>query len=172
VPFDDSAAAKRYGALVEGGLPVVLAQTIRSVIHSRMQIGMRQYADDFKGADVVLIEPSKSDTDMFFTNAFSYASRRRLCEHAYQKTRADLLARRHELGPKLARHGITLNIEVLKDKSLTLVKAERRKAPKKPVALSGGTTLLKESLEDLARYVKVATAKQAATRKAPLSRGR
>jgi NTE family protein len=60
---------------------------------------------------VVLFEPNSDDAEMFFTNMFSYASRRRLCEHAYQKTRIELYRRRHELGPILARHGIRIRLE-------------------------------------------------------------
>jgi hypothetical protein len=52
---------------------------------------------------------------MFFTNVFSYANRRRVCEHAYQTTRKDLLANFDELEPVLARHGIRLLRDVLED---------------------------------------------------------
>ena len=120
VPFDSELAEKRGAGrrkrLVEGGLPVVLAQTFRSIIHSRMQVGLSKYKTDYRNADVVLFEPNSDDAEMFFTNMFSYASRRRLCEHAYQKTRTELYRRRHELGPILARHGIRIRIEVLKEK--------------------------------------------------------
>ena len=36
----------------------------------------------------------------FFTNVFSYASRQRVCEHAYTRTRRDLLNRAAVLGLK------------------------------------------------------------------------
>ncbi len=120
VPFDSELAVKRGAGkrhkLVEGGLPVVLAQTFRSIIHSRMQVGMAKYRTDYRNADVVLFEPNSDDAEMFFTNMFSYASRRHLCEHAYQKTRVELFRRRHELGPILARHGIRIRLEALKQK--------------------------------------------------------
>lgn len=120
VPFDSELAVKRgagrHQKLVEGGLPVVLAQTFRSIIHSRMQVGMAKYRIEYKNADVVLFEPNSDDPEMFFTNMFSYASRRRLCEHAYQKTRTELYRRRHELAPILARHGIRIRLDLLKEK--------------------------------------------------------
>ena len=67
---------------------------------------MQRYQREFPDADVVLFEPNKHDHEMFFTNIFSYASRRRLAEHAYQKTRKELFERRHELGAgaRAARH--------------------------------------------------------------------
>ena len=125
VPFDSELAAKHghpsRPRLVEGGLPLVLSQTFRAIIHSRMQVGMGKYASEFKNADVILFEPNRDDADMFFTNVFSYASRQRLSEHAYQKTRAELYRRRDELGPILARHGIRIRLDVLKDPRHRLV---------------------------------------------------
>ena len=57
--------------------------------------------------------PSADDRETFFTNIFSYATRQKVCEHAYQRTRRDLLKRRYELEPMLARHGIRLRVDVL-----------------------------------------------------------
>jgi hypothetical protein len=110
-----------HRALQPGGLPLVLSQTFRALIHSRMQVSSANYAKNFPGLDFVLFEPDRSDVELFFTNIFSYASRRRLCEHAYQKTRADLLARAESLAPILARHGIGLRRDILRDRRRTLV---------------------------------------------------
>jgi predicted acylesterase/phospholipase RssA len=127
VPFDSNLAAQRgrpyRHRLVEGGLPQVLSQTFRAIIHSRMQAGMGKYATEFPDADVVLFEPNGDDADMFFTNVFSYASRRRLSEHAYQRTRSELLRRRAELEPIFLRHGIRLRMDVLQDRNRHLVRA-------------------------------------------------
>ncbi len=99
VPYDGDAANHRRGRskaemdkLIEGGLPVVLSQTFRTLIHSRMHTGLEKYAAKYKNASIVLFEPGSDDPEMFFTNLFSYASRKRVCEHAYQRTRADLLS--------------------------------------------------------------------------------
>ncbi len=112
--------------LVEGGLPVVLAQTYRAIIHSRLDAGMERYKTAFPHTDIVLFQPNRSDADMFFTNLFSYSGRHRLCEHAYQKMRRELWERRHELAPKLARHGVSIDAAVLRDEKRTLVKRLRR----------------------------------------------
>ena len=136
VPFDSAMAARHAHPdarslapehLVDGGLPVVLSQTFRAIIHSRMRVGMDRYAHEFKNADVVLFEPKPDDEEMFFTNVFSYSSRSRLCEHAYQNTRSDLYRRRHILGPIFARHGIHLNVPILCDKSRSLLPEKRRR---------------------------------------------
>jgi NTE family protein len=135
VPFDSELAAKlpKRGRLhhtpshlIEGGLPVVLAQTFRAIIHSRMRVGMDRYKHQYKDADVVLFEPTRDDADMFFTNVFSYRSRSRLCEHAYQRTRTELYRRRHELAPIFARHGLSLDLAILKDHRRSLLAHQRR----------------------------------------------
>ena len=156
VPYDDQAVIESGGRarrLIDGGLPIVLMQTIRAVIHSRMEIGMRQYADDYPHADVLLFEPDRADAEMFFANMFSYSSRRRLCEHAYQKTRAELWKRRHELSPMLARHGVTLDPAGLRDRRRTLVTGISKPQRPAPLPVSRITTRLAETLDDLGRYV-------------------
>ena len=89
-----STARPKHDKLVEGGLPVVLSQTFRALIHSRMQVGMAKYEKAYKGADVLLFEPNADDAEMFFANVFSYANRRRVCDHAYQQTLREIARRR------------------------------------------------------------------------------
>jgi hypothetical protein len=145
----------RLGKLVEGGLPVVLAQTYRSIIHSRLGAGLERYKVAYPDTDIILFEPNRSDADMFFTNLFSYSSRRRLCEHAYQKTRQELWTRRHELAPRLARHGIEINVGILRDQSLTLVKSIRRQREALlELDSANATRQLTHTLDDLERYLK------------------
>jgi len=160
VPYDSRPThrardrAHRLGKLVEGGLPVVLAQTFRSIIHSRLDAGMERYKTAYPDTDIVLFEPNRSDADMFFTNLFSYSSRRRLCEHAYQKTRFELWQRRHELAPRLARHGIHINADVLRDESMTLVKSiRRRRDAMLEFETANALRLLTHTLDDLERYL-------------------
>lgn len=117
VPFDSSPVQGRgpLDKLAHGGLPMVLAQTFRAIIHSRMEVGMDRYRAQYPDADILLFEPDREDADMFFASIFSYARRKDLCEAAYRKTRQSLLARQAELEPLFARHGIRLKLEVLSD---------------------------------------------------------
>lgn len=119
VPYDASLARDRrarHRKLMNGGLPVVLSQTFRAIIHSRMRVGLKAYEASYNDRDIVLFEPDREDSRIFFANLFSYSNRRRICEHAYQTTRRDLLARYEELSPLFARHGIGLRLDVLEDK--------------------------------------------------------
>jgi predicted acylesterase/phospholipase RssA len=110
----------RRGFLVERGLPTVMSQTFRTLIHSRLEIGLAAYASRFRGADVLLLEPERDDYRMFFTNIFRFSARRAVADHAYRATRRELLRRADELAPVLARHGLRLRREVLEDSSRDL----------------------------------------------------
>jgi len=127
VPFD--AGAKGQDAevsdrrLTQGGLPLILSQTFRAMIQSRMEAGFRKYFSSHPAADLILMEPDRDDEEVFFTNIFSYADRKALCEHAYQASRRDMLARADALRPILERRGMSLNMDLLKDKTRTLDKS-------------------------------------------------
>jgi len=131
VPFDAEAAARhRHGrriSLVDGGLPTVLSQTFRAIIHSRMQTGIARYSHEFPDADLVLFEPRSDDAEMFFANVFNYSERKHLSEHAYQRTRAELRRRYAELAPIFARHGVTIDKAALADRNRTLARPDGRK---------------------------------------------
>jgi hypothetical protein len=102
--------------LTSGGLPVVLSQTFRSLIQSRMLVGMAGYKDRYPHSDTLLFEPDRGDEKMFFANVFRYADRQRLVDHAYQCTRRDLRTRADELAPILQRHGLRLRLDVLRER--------------------------------------------------------
>jgi len=156
VPFDAthslrhrilSSGEPRIPRLVDGGLPVVLSQTFRSLIHSRLELGMKGYDSSHPDTDILLFEPDHRDPEMFLANTFGYSQRRRLAEHAYQRTRADLRSRRGTLRATLARHGIRLNDAVLDDPHRTLL------GQRMPKRTRSGRTLarLDEVLDDLER---------------------
>ena len=153
VPFDAThsrhrvlgSGDPRIPQLVVGGLPVVLSQTFRSLIHSRLELGMKGYEGSHPNTDIELFEPDHRDPEMFLANTFGYAQRRALAEHAYQRTRADLRSRRSTLALTLARHGITLNNAVLDDTHRTLVGRKRRLRTRSARALQR----LDEVLNDL-----------------------
>jgi len=110
--------------LADYGLPLVLSQTFRTVIHSRMSTAFRGYAHSHPDADLVLIEPELEENALFFSNIFSFANRRGVCEVAYTSTRRHLLREFDRLAPLFARHGLTLRRDVLEDSARRLYDAE------------------------------------------------
>ena len=123
VPVDVSTAkAGLYaeGELLRRGLPSVLSQTFRTLIHSRLDVGMKRYDRLYEDSDVILLEPDRDDYEMFFSNIFSFSERSAVCAHAYESTRSDLLKRYDELAPVIARHGLKLRRDILEDSSRDL----------------------------------------------------
>jgi NTE family protein len=126
--------------IVDGGLPAVMSQTFRAMIHSRLELGMKHYAQAYPNTDIVLIEPDQRDAEMYLANTFSYGQRRQMAEHAYQQTRQMLRSRQTTLAAKLAPHGVSINRAVLDDPTRHLVAA-------RPPATRLGRSIA--SLEDL-----------------------
>jgi len=129
VPFDATHSRRhrildgggRIPHIVQGGLPLVLSQTFRTLIHSRLELGLKGYESSHPQTDIVLFEPDQRDPEMFLANILSYSQRRHLAEHAYQAMREDLRSRRSSLGALLARHGLSLDDAVLDDPKRHLV---------------------------------------------------
>lgn len=137
---------ERIPRLVEGGLPVVLSQTFRSLIHSRLELGMMGYDRSHPHVDIVLFEPDQRDPEMFLANTFSISQRRVLAEHAYQRTREMLRSRRTSLRAQLARHGVEIDDAVLDDPHRHLIEKRRRSR-----RLGRAVKRLDEVLTDLER---------------------
>lgn len=148
VPFDASLDPRdrpELGHLVDAGLPTVLSQTFRTLLRSRMQVGLDKYQTQYPHTDLALFEPSPDDAEMFFTNIFSYHSRTRMTEHAYRATLDDLRNRRDEIGPLLARHGIRLRDEIIEDRHRTIVTSLGAQPPR----MTRPTAQLRRALDDL-----------------------
>ncbi len=130
--------------IADGGLPGVLSQTFRSMIHSRMELGMKHYERTYPDTDILLIEPDHRDPELYMANTFSYSQRRAIAEHAYQQTRSMLRSRKTTLSAKLGKHGITINGAVLDDPKRHLV------LPSKPASRLGVAVMqLQEVMDDL-----------------------
>jgi NTE family protein len=172
VPYDARLGMRKGGApgrrLVEGGLPVVLSQTFRAVVHSRMTVGLAKYRGQYPGSDVVLFEPEPDDHEIFVTSLFSYAARQAVCEHAYETTRADLLRRAPVLEPLLARHGIAMRWQVLESTERAMPPV----MPRRSGRVGRAAAELDAALRDLKRVIGFApcSANPTATRSARSAR--
>jgi hypothetical protein len=161
VPFDATApqvakvmqrglpAEKRsIPRIVDGGLPAVLSQTFRSMIHSRMELGMKHYEHCYPNTDIILIEPDHRDPEMYLANTFSYAQRRTLAEHAYQQTRQMLRSQKTGISAKLAKHGISLDHDALNNPKRHLTHLQPA-----PTRVGQAITNLQEVMDDLGDVV-------------------
>jgi predicted acylesterase/phospholipase RssA len=124
VPVDVKSAVEAGtmapGALINKGMQNIVAQTFRTMVHSRMRAGLAMYEREYPAAKIVMLEPLRDDAKLFFSNVFSFQSRRIVCEHAYQMTRQDLLNRYDLLSEELAPFGITICKEILEDQQRSI----------------------------------------------------
>ena len=152
VPFDAALAIanqrKVPESLADNGLPAVLSQTFRTMLKSRMQVGLDKYQKTHERADLLVFEPSPDDVEMFFTNPFSYTMRQRVAEHAYRATLDDLSARYDEVAPIFARHGIILRRDIVDDPQRSLMEGLGRRPRRTDV-----TARLRHALDDLDRAI-------------------
>ncbi len=144
--------------IVDGGLPAVLSQTFRSLIHSRLILGLKAYEHTYPNTDIVLIEPDHRDPELYLANTFSYSQRRHLAEHAYQQTRQMLRSRQTGLSTKLGYHGITLNHAALDD-------THRHLCPPRypPTRVGQSLTRLHSLMDNLQQVVNAASPESAAS---------
>lgn len=83
-------SAKNGGYEIEGkpladdGLLMIINQVFRTLLHSRLQYGLRQYQDDpnFRG-DIVVIEPKETDRNIFQLSAMAYWQRLHAAQYGY-----------------------------------------------------------------------------------------
>ena len=159
VPFDSGhvpararAPGTRRRGLAQGGLPAVLSQTFRTLLQSRMQVGLSRYAQQYPDVDQLVFEPNAADGELFFSNAFSFSARRRICQLAYRNTLDDLGRRRETLRPLLAAHGIGLRDAILDDPERTILSGLERTPPRSTET----TARLRRALDDTEHLLKPA----------------
>ncbi len=129
VPFNPGNGAEhvakthRYShrRIADGGLPGVLSQTLRTMLQSRMQVGLARYPQQYPDIDQLVFEPNADNRELFYTNIFSFSARRRISQLAYRNTLADLHKRREVLAPILAEHGICLRSDVIANRPRSIL---------------------------------------------------
>ncbi len=110
--FDRGRGRYVYDAplMSDGGVLSVLNQVFRTLLHSRLQYGLREYQDDphFQG-DIIVIEPKETDVHFFQLNALSYWERLRAAQLGYASV-SESIERNYELVRSiLERYGLTIS---------------------------------------------------------------
>jgi predicted acylesterase/phospholipase RssA len=109
--FDRARGVYRYDGplMADGGVLSVLNQVFRTLLHSRLQYGLREYQDDpnFQG-DIIVIEPKESDVHFFQLNALNYWERLRAAQMGYASV-SESIERNYDLVKSiLERYGLTM----------------------------------------------------------------
>ena len=108
VPILNTEGGPIGGPLGDKGITYVLDQVLRIMLHGRMQYGMERYAAEHPEVDILLIEPSRSDMQMFDYHIMRYGARRIVAEHGYRSAIQTFRENRASYARVLRKHGIAL----------------------------------------------------------------
>jgi NTE family protein len=95
--------------LVETGVLTVINQVFRTLLHSRLQYGLRQYQDDphFRG-DIIVIEPKETDLHFFQMSALAYWQRIVAAQHGYISVTQSIEQNYDLMKPIMESYGIAI----------------------------------------------------------------
>ncbi len=95
--------------LADLGLLTVINQVFRTLLHSRLQYGLRQYQDDpnFRG-DIVVIEPKETDLHFFELSALAFWHRVAAANHGYLSVSESIEQNYDLIKQILASYGISM----------------------------------------------------------------
>ena len=116
-------------SLADMGMGVVLNQAFRTMLHSRLRIGIEKLRlnDKFKG-DCILIEPAETDSRFFAMNPLAFWKRPEAAAHGYRSVKTSVVKNFETLKPILAAHGITCDLEGMEDEFAAIRKAKSASA--------------------------------------------
>jgi predicted acylesterase/phospholipase RssA len=77
--------------LSDRGFKVILNQVFRTLLHSRLKLGIQRYLTDdrFQG-DIVLLEPRERDANFFATNPMAFWRRSEAVQHGFESVRCTI----------------------------------------------------------------------------------
>jgi NTE family protein len=96
--------------LADRGLKVVINQVFRTLLHSRLKLGIQRYLDDdrFQG-DIVLLEPRELDSKFFAVNPMAFWKRNEAVQHGFESVRTTIEQNYEELESVFAHYGLEMN---------------------------------------------------------------
>jgi len=109
--------------LADRGLKVVLNQVFRTLLHSRLKLGIQRYlADDRFRGDIVLLEPREHEADFFAMNPLAFWKRAQAVEHGFESVRTTIEQNFEQLHAVFGRYGLQM------DRKAAQRKAERARS--------------------------------------------
>ena len=96
--------------LSDRGMKLVINQVFRTLLHSRLELGLQRYLNDasFQG-DIVLLEPREHDSDFFSVNPLAFWRRSEAMQHGFESVRATIEQNFAVLSEVFGSYGIELD---------------------------------------------------------------
>jgi NTE family protein len=96
--------------LSDRGMKVVVNQVFRTLLHSRLKLGIQRYlADDRFQGDIVLLEPREHDANYFATNPLAFWKRSEAVQHGFESVRGTIEQNYDQLQSVLERYGLEMD---------------------------------------------------------------
>jgi predicted acylesterase/phospholipase RssA len=113
---DDESIDPKYFAdgryLSDRGLKLVINQVFRTLLHSRLKLGLQRYlADDRFRGDIVLIEPREHDRNFFAVNPIAFWKRGEAMQHGFSSVRDTIERNFDQLSEVFGHYGIEMSRE-------------------------------------------------------------
>lgn len=146
VNYRHRVSATDKGSIADLGMAVIINQAFRTLLHSRLRLGIEKLKLDesFRG-DVLLIEPTETDARFFAMNPLAFWARQAAAEHGFQSVRQSLAKHHDTLKPILSAYGIEVDLNAIgpvlrpKEAEVTSLPApETRRRPRLRL-VSGGS---------------------------------
>ncbi|HME73299.1 MAG TPA: patatin-like phospholipase family protein [Myxococcota bacterium] len=125
--------------LADRGLKVVLNQVFRTLLHSRLKLGIQRYlADDRFQGDIILLEPRETDASFFSVNPLAFWKRAEALEHGFESVRLTIEQNFDQLRAVLSRYGLEMNRSVARRKAERVRAARGWRGAESPGAAEAG----------------------------------
>jgi predicted acylesterase/phospholipase RssA len=96
--------------LADRGLKMVINQVFRTLLHSRLKLGIQRYlADDRFRGDIVLLEPREHDANFFSVNPIAFWRRAEALRHGFESVRHTVDQNFDQLKEVFGLYGIELS---------------------------------------------------------------
>jgi len=105
-----SAPSRRGDYLSDGGAKLVVNQVFRTLLHSRLELGIQRYlADDSFDGDIVLLEPHEQDESFFAIHPLAFWRRSEAMQRGFESVHATVEHHFGELAEVFGRYGLELS---------------------------------------------------------------
>jgi len=104
--------------LADRGMKMVLNQVFRTLLHSRLKLGLQRYLTDdrFQG-DILLLEPRERDSEFFNVNPLAFWKRSDAIQHGFESVRTTLEQNFEAVQEVLASYGLEMSRDAARRKA-------------------------------------------------------
>jgi predicted acylesterase/phospholipase RssA len=126
--------------LSDRGLFVIVNQVFRTLLHSRLKLGIQRYlADDRFQGDIVLLEPRERESEFFAMNPLAFWKRAKAIEHGFESVRMTVEQNFDQLEAVFSQYGLDMDRETARRRAERARAAQGwRGEPEEPETPEGG----------------------------------